>query len=62
MDEDLEENSQLTYFIQRGNEEGFFSLSPNGMFHIIHSLDRELKSMYTTEIIAVDSGNHNLVK
>lgn len=60
LDEDLEANSQLTYFIQKGNINGLFSITPSGTFQILHSLDREKESLYIITIIAVDSGNVGL--
>ncbi|XP_056230340.1 protocadherin Fat 4 isoform X2 [Seriola aureovittata] len=56
LDKDLGVNSQLTYFIQNGNSDGLFSITPNGTFQILHSLDREKESLYIVTIIAVDSG------
>ncbi|XP_071353107.1 protocadherin Fat 4 [Trachinotus anak] len=56
LDEDLGVNSQLTYFIQNGNSDELFSITPNGTFQILHSLDREKESLYTVTIIAVDLG------
>ncbi|KAF1394271.1 hypothetical protein PFLUV_G00024800 [Perca fluviatilis] len=56
LDEDLGVNSQLTYFIQKENSDGLFSITPSGMFQILHSLDRERESLYLVTIIAVDSG------
>ncbi|XP_029302380.1 protocadherin Fat 4-like [Cottoperca gobio] len=56
LDEDLGVNSQLTYFIHKGNSDGLFSITPNGTFQILNSLDRERESMYFVTIIAVDSG------
>uniref|UniRef100_A0A3Q3KDF6 Cadherin domain-containing protein n=1 Tax=Monopterus albus TaxID=43700 RepID=A0A3Q3KDF6_MONAL len=55
LDEDLGANSQLTYFIQKGASNGLFSITPNGTFQILHSLDREKESLYIITIIAVDS-------
>uniref|UniRef100_A0A3B5AK95 Si:dkey-1m11.5 n=1 Tax=Stegastes partitus TaxID=144197 RepID=A0A3B5AK95_9TELE len=55
LDEDLGVNSQLTYFIQRGNSDGLFSITPNGTFQILHSLDKEKESLYIVTITAVDS-------
>ncbi|XP_029485746.2 protocadherin Fat 4 [Oncorhynchus nerka] len=54
-DDDLGVNSQMRYFIDR-DWEGLFSLSPNGTFHILQSLDREVTSLYKLDIMAVDSG------
>ncbi|KAK9521112.1 hypothetical protein VZT92_020948 [Zoarces viviparus] len=56
LDEDLGANSQLTYFLQKGNSDGLFSISPSGTFQIVHSLDRERESSYFVNIVAVDSG------
>lgn len=57
MDEDLGINSQLKYFIQKGNSDGLFSITPSGTFQILNRLDREVQSLYFLTIIAVDSGN-----
>lgn len=57
LDEDLGINSQLKYFIQKGNSDGLFSITPSGTFQILHSLDREVQSLYFLTIIAVDSGD-----
>ncbi|CAJ1065064.1 protocadherin Fat 4 isoform X1 [Xyrichtys novacula] len=56
VDEDLGINSQLTYSIAQGNTDGLFSITPNGTFQILRSLDREEESSYFVTIIAVDSG------
>ncbi|KAJ8256466.1 hypothetical protein COCON_G00186180 [Conger conger] len=56
LDEDLGMNSQLTYSITRGNEEGLFSLSPGGTLRVLHSLDREQRTQHMLHIMAVDSG------
>ncbi|XP_034723569.1 protocadherin Fat 4 [Etheostoma cragini] len=42
--------------MQNEDSDGLFSITPNGMFQILHSLDRERKSLYLVTIIAVDSG------
>uniref|UniRef100_A0A3B3WD64 Cadherin domain-containing protein n=1 Tax=Poecilia mexicana TaxID=48701 RepID=A0A3B3WD64_9TELE len=55
LDEDLGINSQLIYFMQKGNSDGLFSVTPNGVFKILHSLDKERESFYTVIITAVDS-------
>uniref|UniRef100_A0A3P8SM55 Cadherin domain-containing protein n=1 Tax=Amphiprion percula TaxID=161767 RepID=A0A3P8SM55_AMPPE len=55
LDEDLEMNSQLTYFIQSGNSDGLFSITPSGTFEILHTLDKEKESLYIITITAVDS-------
>ncbi|XP_024861742.1 protocadherin Fat 4 isoform X2 [Kryptolebias marmoratus] len=56
LDEDLGLNSQLTYFIQTGNHDSLFSITPDGTFQILHSLDKEKESLYIVTITAVDSG------
>lgn len=56
MDEDLEVNSQINYFIQKGNEDDLFSITPSGTFQISQSLDREKESLHIVTITAVDSG------
>nr|XP_023681982.1 protocadherin Fat 4-like isoform X2 [Paramormyrops kingsleyae] len=56
VDEDLGLNTLLLFFIDMGNEEDLFSLSPNGTLQMLQSLDREQRSQYTLHIIAVDSG------
>ncbi|KAF3693195.1 Protocadherin Fat 4 [Channa argus] len=56
LDEDLGANSQLTYSIKKGNGDGLFSITPNGTFKILHSLDREKESLFIITITAVDSG------
>ncbi|XP_028817903.1 protocadherin Fat 4 isoform X2 [Denticeps clupeoides] len=56
VDNDFGANSQLTYFLENGNEEEHFYLHPNGTFKILHDLDRELTPQHTLKIIAVDSG------
>ncbi|CAL8352694.1 unnamed protein product [Lota lota] len=55
-DEDVGINSQLTYLTQSGNEDSLFSLSPNGTFHVLTTLDREKQPRYILSIIAVDAG------
>ncbi|KAK0143246.1 Protocadherin Fat 4 [Merluccius polli] len=55
-DDDVGINSQLKYLIQSGNEDSCFSLSPNGTFHVLNSLDREKEPLYILSIIAVDAG------
>lgn len=57
LDEDLGINSQLTYFIQKRNSDGLFSITPSGTFQILNRLDREVQSLYFLTIIAVDSGD-----
>lgn len=57
LDEDLGINSQLTYFIEKENGDGLFSVTPTGTFHILHRLDKEKESLYIVTIAAVDSGN-----
>ncbi|KAJ8368497.1 hypothetical protein SKAU_G00085250 [Synaphobranchus kaupii] len=60
LDEDLGMNSQLTYSIARGNEEGLFSLSPSGTLRVLRSLDRERRTQHTLHVVAVDSGMPHL--
>lgn len=57
LDQDLGINAQLEYYIQKGNSEGLFFISPSGTFQILHHLDREVQSLYFVTIIAVDSGD-----
>ena len=57
LDEDLGMNSHLTYFLESGSSDGLFSITPDGMFQILHSLDKEKQSLYIVTITAVDSGN-----
>lgn len=61
LDEDLGINSQLSYFIQSGNHDDLFSITPDGTFQILHSLDKEKESLYIVTITAVDSGNSSLI-
>lgn len=61
MDEDSGINSQLQYFIQKGNSDGLFSITPSGTFQILHSLDREVESVYFLTIIVVDSGDSDQI-
>ncbi|XP_022055843.2 protocadherin Fat 4 isoform X3 [Acanthochromis polyacanthus] len=56
LDEDLGMDSQLTYFIQSGNSDGLFSITPSGTFEILHTLDKEKESLHIITITAVDSG------
>ncbi|KAM9733774.1 protocadherin Fat 4 [Menidia menidia] len=56
MDDDLGINSQLTYFMEKGHNDGVFSISPDGMFQILQTLDKEKQSIYLITITAVDSG------
>ncbi|KAM4590288.1 protocadherin Fat 4-like [Fundulus diaphanus] len=56
LDEDLGINSQLNYFMHKENRDGLFSVTTNGVFKILHSLDKEKESFYTVIITAVDSG------
>uniref|UniRef100_A0A3B5L420 Cadherin domain-containing protein n=1 Tax=Xiphophorus couchianus TaxID=32473 RepID=A0A3B5L420_9TELE len=55
LDEDLGINSQLIYFMQKENSDDLFSVTPNGVFKILHSLDKEREPFYTVIITAVDS-------
>uniref|UniRef100_A0A3P9I6A7 Si:dkey-1m11.5 n=1 Tax=Oryzias latipes TaxID=8090 RepID=A0A3P9I6A7_ORYLA len=54
VDEDLDINSQLIYLLDKGDR-GLFSISPDGVFEILHSLDREKQSLYIVTITAFDS-------
>lgn len=56
LDEDLGINSDLTYFLETWSNDGLFSITPDGTFQILHSLDKETQSLYTVTITAVDSG------
>ncbi|KAG5837527.1 hypothetical protein ANANG_G00240250 [Anguilla anguilla] len=56
VDEDLGVNSQLTFSIAGGNEEGLFSLSPDGTLRLLRALDRERRPRHTLHVAAVDSG------
>lgn len=56
LDDDLGINSELTYFIQKGNDDGMFSITPNGTFQILTSLDKEKEPLYIITITAVDLG------
>ncbi|XP_039607150.1 protocadherin Fat 4 isoform X1 [Polypterus senegalus] len=55
-DEDLSQNSQLSYSLISGNEDGDFSLSPGGQLSLIKSLDREAKEKYILIVTSTDSG------
>ncbi|XP_035240204.1 protocadherin Fat 4 [Anguilla anguilla] len=55
VDEDLGVNSQLTFSIAGGNEEGLFSLSPDGTLRLLRALDREWRPRHTLRVAAVDS-------
>eukprot|EP00062_Callorhinchus_milii_P015212 gi/632965391/ref/XP_007898867.1/ PREDICTED: protocadherin Fat 4-like [Callorhinchus milii] len=55
-DEDLGSNSQLSYTINYGNEDGMFSLSEDGLLSMIHSLDREFRAEYRLVVTAADAG------
>lgn len=57
LDDDLDSNSELTYKISRGNEEGKFSLSTNGELRLVQILDREVQGEYTLLVTATDAGN-----
>ncbi|KAM7412809.1 hypothetical protein PAMA_020270 [Pampus argenteus] len=56
LDEDVGVNNQLTYFIEKGNGDSLFYITPSGTFQILRSLDREKESLYIITVIAVDSG------
>ncbi|XP_078259330.1 protocadherin Fat 4-like [Rhinoraja longicauda] len=54
-DDDLDSNSELTYKISQGNEEGKFSLSTNGELGLLQILDREVQGEYTLLVTATDA-------
>ncbi|XP_067842781.1 protocadherin Fat 4-like [Heptranchias perlo] len=55
-DDDLGSNSKLTYEINRGNEDGKFSISANGGLSLLQSLDREIRGEYMLLVTATDAG------
>lgn len=61
MDEDFGINSQLQYFILSGNNDPF-SITLNGTFQILHSLDREAQPQYCVTIVAIDLGDLHQAK
>lgn len=61
LDKDFGINSQLQYFILSGNN-GPFSITLNGTFQILHSLDREAQPKYFVTIVAIDLGDLNQAK
>uniref|UniRef100_H3AQ83 FAT atypical cadherin 4 n=1 Tax=Latimeria chalumnae TaxID=7897 RepID=H3AQ83_LATCH len=56
-DDDQGMNSQLTYSLLGGNEDGAFTLSTSGQLSLVQSLDRETKEQYVLLITATDSGS-----
>lgn len=55
-DDDQGLNSQLTYVLVAGNEEGAFTLSGSGELRLEQSLDREAKEQYLLLVTAADAG------
>ncbi|XP_042193825.1 LOW QUALITY PROTEIN: protocadherin Fat 4 [Callorhinchus milii] len=56
-DDDQGLNSQLTYTIVDGNEDGAFTLTPDGQLSLVQRLDRETTAQYIMTVIAMDSGS-----
>ncbi|RVE67603.1 hypothetical protein OJAV_G00104590 [Oryzias javanicus] len=56
-DDDQGANSQLSYMLSGGDEEGAFTLSSAGQLSVTKTLDRELGAEYTLLITATDSGS-----
>ncbi|XP_041483662.1 protocadherin-23-like [Lytechinus variegatus] len=51
------ENSQISYFIESGNDQGKFQINANdGRITVLEKLDREATDSYTLIVGAVDSG------
>ncbi|XP_029020737.1 protocadherin Fat 4 isoform X2 [Betta splendens] len=59
-DDDQGANSQLSYMLTGGNEQGAFSLSSSGQLSLSHTLDREAQGTYVLLITATDSGSPSL--
>ena len=55
-DDDQGGNSQLSYMLSGGNDEGAFSLSSRGQLSLTQTLDREAQGKYILLITAADSG------
>lgn len=55
-DDDQGANSQLSYMLSGGNDEGAFSLSSSGQLSLTQTLDREAQEKYILLITATDSG------
>ncbi|XP_024116845.1 protocadherin Fat 4 isoform X2 [Oryzias melastigma] len=56
-DDDQGANSQLSYMLSAGDDEGAFTLSSAGQLSVTKTLDRELGAEYTLLITATDSGS-----
>ncbi|XP_078395822.1 protocadherin Fat 4 isoform X1 [Cetorhinus maximus] len=56
-DDDQGLNGQLTYTIVGGNEEGAFTLTPNGQLSLVMNLDRETTAQFVLTVIATDAGS-----
>ncbi|XP_029367636.1 protocadherin Fat 4 isoform X1 [Echeneis naucrates] len=59
-DDDQGANSQLSYMLTGGNDEGAFSLSSSGQLSLTQTLDREAQGKYVLLITATDSGSPSL--
>ncbi|KAG7458772.1 hypothetical protein MATL_G00224240 [Megalops atlanticus] len=60
-DDDLGKNSQVTYSIVSGNEQGLFTLEENtGLLFLAASLDYESESSHTMTVQATDNGHPQL--
>ena len=53
-DQDLPENSQVTYYVTGGDEMGQFNMRSTGEIYVNKALDREVKSSYDLIISATD--------
>ncbi|XP_072112240.1 protocadherin Fat 4 [Mobula birostris] len=56
-DDDQGLNSQLTYTVVGGNEEGSFTLTSSGQLSLVTSLDRETSAQFVLAVIATDAGS-----
>uniref|UniRef100_A0A8D3DRM0 Protocadherin Fat 4 n=1 Tax=Scophthalmus maximus TaxID=52904 RepID=A0A8D3DRM0_SCOMX len=56
-DDDQGANSQLSYMLSGGNDEGAFSLSSSGQLSLTRTLDREARGKYVLLVTATDSGS-----
>ena len=53
-DQDLPQNSQVTYYVTGGDEMGQFNMRSTGEIYVNKALDREVKSSYDLIISATD--------
>ncbi|XP_068760232.1 protocadherin Fat 4-like [Montipora capricornis] len=61
-DDDAGKNSEITYAIKSGNEQGTFNLNgTSGLIALQRSLDRETKASYQLVVTAVDHGKPPLM-